>query len=546
MTKARASTRTPRGTSARSRSRPEPDLATPGVARIVTMQPLPPPPQSGPPPGPATPPGLPPAPPWPAMPSGTPPNVTWPGGPPSSWNAPAEPRRPSRRRWVIGCGLLLLLVIVGIGACTVLFVELRHRPLGRRGVGRPDRDVPRVQRQPPGPSSPSRPRAGSTSPMAPDSRARSSSPRSRGPSLRTSTGCWSIAQATSSRPTRPTAAPDAPARGRALRSDHGTGDRRGTTDPATQIDRGRRPGALVRGREVAPRRGPRSRGAPRPRRAPAPPHRRRGARDGRRHGRRRRLARSPRSSPSPEAAGAPARRPAVARPEPRPPGGARHRSTPTACSSCPRTCRRVGAAALAAILAAGDAAGTPSVVLAPGPTRPWDQRPPPRRARRHRPGVRRPAATWPPRGSRRWRTRPSSCPASSPWTSTRTTCSPRRKCRRPGRRRGEHCWQLSGRAGSILALPGLPEIREGNGSLAIIIGDAIEATEDVLPLRRQHPGGDVPEGGLEGRGRGRRTCGRSSPGPRPSPGPRRGAGTRARSRSSCARRGGSCGCRTAS
>ena len=85
------------------------------------MQP-PPPPQPGP-PGPAAPPGLPPAPPASTAPPGTPPNATWPGGPPSSWNAPTEPRRSSRRRWVIGCGVLLLLVIVGIGACTVLFVR---------------------------------------------------------------------------------------------------------------------------------------------------------------------------------------------------------------------------------------------------------------------------------------------------------------------------------------------------------------------------------------------------------------------------------------
>ena len=88
------------------------------------MQPQPPPPQPAPPPGPATQSGLPPAPPLPpATPPVGPTNAAWPGGPPSSWNAPAAPRRSSRRRWVIGCGLLLLLVIVGIGACTVLFVR---------------------------------------------------------------------------------------------------------------------------------------------------------------------------------------------------------------------------------------------------------------------------------------------------------------------------------------------------------------------------------------------------------------------------------------
>ena len=35
---------------------------------------------------------------------------------------PQSPRR-SRRKWVIGCGLLLLLLVIGVGACTVLLVR---------------------------------------------------------------------------------------------------------------------------------------------------------------------------------------------------------------------------------------------------------------------------------------------------------------------------------------------------------------------------------------------------------------------------------------
>ncbi len=84
------------------------------------MQSGPPPPQPGASPGAAPqPPGPPPA---PAMPPSAPTPAPWPGAPASSWIPPTEPQR-SRRRWVIGCGILLLLVIVGVGACTVLFVR---------------------------------------------------------------------------------------------------------------------------------------------------------------------------------------------------------------------------------------------------------------------------------------------------------------------------------------------------------------------------------------------------------------------------------------
>ncbi len=96
----------------------------------------------------------------------------------------------------------------------------------------------------------------------------------------------------------------------------------------------------------------------------------------------------------------------------------------------------------------------------------------------------------------------------------------------------------------ILALAGLPEVREGD-DLEAMIGDALEATMGALPFQD----GDVlvvtqkvvskAEGAVVDLRDGRRH------GPRPSPGPRRGAATRARSRSSCARRAGSCGCRTA-
>ena len=82
----------------------QPDSPTPSV-------PPGPPPPSAPPPGP--PPSPPSAPPYVGQ---SPAPVSWAPGSPT-------PARRSRRRWVIGCGLLLLLVIVGIGACTVLVVR---------------------------------------------------------------------------------------------------------------------------------------------------------------------------------------------------------------------------------------------------------------------------------------------------------------------------------------------------------------------------------------------------------------------------------------
>jgi hypothetical protein len=40
------------------------------------------------------------------------------------WAAPPAQRRPgSRRKWRIGCGLLLLVLVIGVGACTVLLAR---------------------------------------------------------------------------------------------------------------------------------------------------------------------------------------------------------------------------------------------------------------------------------------------------------------------------------------------------------------------------------------------------------------------------------------
>lgn len=72
-------------------------------------------PGSGPPPPPGAP-ALPPAgsPAWP-------PPAPAPG---AGWAAPQAANRPrSRRRWVIGCAVLLILLVLGVGACTLLFVR---------------------------------------------------------------------------------------------------------------------------------------------------------------------------------------------------------------------------------------------------------------------------------------------------------------------------------------------------------------------------------------------------------------------------------------
>ena len=203
-------------------------------------------------------------------------------------------------------------------------------------------------------------------------------------------------------------------------------------------------------------------------------------------------------------------------------------------------------AALAQVLATGDRAGPPERRARARPPRPRDQRAAARPARRHRPGVRRRQPGRPRLarvvGRRRVRRGP------------RRPRPRRRHARRPAARRGRADPRAATRRSvsteppegrvEIIALAGLPEVREGD-DLEAMIGDALEATAGALPFRD----GDVlvvtqkvvskAEGAVadlrDGRRRGRRR----------SPGPRRGAATRARSRSCCARRGGSCGCRTA-
>ena len=92
----------------------------------------------------------------------------------------------------------------------------------------------------------------------------------------------------------------------------------------------------------------------------------------------------------------------------------------------------------------------------------------------------------------------------------------------------------------VIGLEGIPEIRPGD-DLSRVIGDALERTPGTLPLRRWRRPGRHPEGRLEGRGRRRRPADRRAATGGCRVGPPVGARRRARSRSSCARRAGSCG-----
>ena len=71
----------------------------------------------------------PPPPSSPAAPAPLPPMPTpgpWdptPGQIPAGWAPPTAPRRRSRKPWVVGCGCLLVLLIVGVGACTAIFAR---------------------------------------------------------------------------------------------------------------------------------------------------------------------------------------------------------------------------------------------------------------------------------------------------------------------------------------------------------------------------------------------------------------------------------------
>jgi hypothetical protein len=77
-------------------------------------QPAVPQPPAGPPPAPPAPPAAPP----PAL--GSTPGA-WPSADPGAtgWQTPPAPSR-SRRNWVIGCLVLVVVLVVGVGACTVL------------------------------------------------------------------------------------------------------------------------------------------------------------------------------------------------------------------------------------------------------------------------------------------------------------------------------------------------------------------------------------------------------------------------------------------
>ena len=247
-----------------------------------------------------------------------------------------------------------------------------------------------------------------------------------------------------------------------------------------------------------------------------------------------------------EAAGA---RPVAQRsrgPEPRPAGGARRRRRRPPARAARGPAGRVGRRAPPAPRR-GRRGRHPQRRARAGPARPRHERPPARSARRHRPGVRRQQPVGPRVarlvGGRRLRR---GAPASSPSTSTRpTTCSSRRPKWPPTGATGSALATDGAGRVEILALAGLPEVREGD-DLAAMIGDALEATAGrPAAARGRRPGRD-PEGRVQGRGRGRRPADRRAAAGGRRLGRRRGAATRARSRSSCARRGGSCGWRTAS
>ena len=241
-----------------------------------------------------------------------------------------------------------------------------------------------------------------------------------------------------------------------------------------------------------------------------------------------------------EAAGARGRRPAVARPQPGDPGGARRRRRRPPADHPRRPARghagrpRRGPGRRRRARAARASSSRPTATAAGRTpccsTRPTSSTP-------------RSAATAGPAtpGSRR---RPTPRSSRSP-----DVLAPRhRHARRPAARRGGGAEAIGGdpcrlsrpRAGvEIIALAGLPEVREGD-DLEAMIGDALEATTGALPAPGRRRARRHPEGRVQGRGRGRGPAdGRAPPGGRRlgrGLGPRR----RARSRSCCARRAASC------
>ena len=267
-----------------------------------------------------------------------------------------------------------------------------------------------------------------------------------------------------------------------------------------------------------------------------------------------RTRRRPARSPWPAARG---RSASAARPQLRPRGGPRRgdrRRAPRRCSSCRPTCRSSRPAGArddrSSRCSRIAPTASPLVALVPdrhgGARTPCSSRPPDvdRRSRS--------AATAgaPTRAARRGERCPatSSSTARSRSTSTRPrTCSSSSASSPDARRRGRDPWRpppVGSRSSRSTACPrSWPATTCRRSSRDARRRGRRERRSPLRPddVARRHP-----EGRLEGRGRGRRPDGRSSRGPRRSRSASAGTATRARSRSSCARRGGSCGWATGS